>query len=445
MIFTAEPYQLLLRNHLLAHDRAWANVGLGLGKTATTLDALNEKFINGSIRAVLVVAPLRVATMTWPNEIKKWSKFRWMKVEVLRGQKPSGRAQIYCINYEQLLSLANLNFVDGVVIDETTKAKNPKSKRINAFRPLLKNHFRWGLTGTPRPNSLLELFAQVRLIDDGARLGKSFSQFQKSWFTPDDYMEYSWSPKAGAEEAIYQRIHDITLTLRASDYLNLPDTIVEDIDVALPDEAQKVYKMLERELLVVMGREGDVVAQNAANLAGKLHQITGGNVYNENREPVFIHDAKIKALKKTLARLGGERALIGCNYIHERTQICAAIPGAVDASTIKGDVETLWNSGKIQYLVANPGSLGHGLNLQEGGRTIVWYSLPWSRELLDQFQARVARKGQTLQPMIYRLLCPGTIDDAVAETLRQRGEGQSEMMQILTNFRQQGLSFKLAA
>ena len=174
MILKLEPYQVELRDFLLSHDRAYTNVGLGLGKTASTLDALNHLFMDGAIRSALVVAPLRVARMTWPNEIKKWSQFRWMKSEILAGQPPSGKAQIYLINYERLAQLKSLEFCDVVIFDEITKAKNPASLRIKAIRPLLKHHRRWGLTGTPRPNSLLELFAQVRLIDDGVRLGKAF-------------------------------------------------------------------------------------------------------------------------------------------------------------------------------------------------------------------------------------------------------------------------------
>ena len=430
-----------MRDFLESHERAGAFCGVGLGKTAATLDALNRSFQDGDCRAALVVAPLRVARLTWPNEIAKWDGFSWMRTEQLRGQLPSGKAQVYLINPEQLQNLHTLDFCSHVIIDELTRFKNPKSERGRHLRSLFKPlHTRWGLTGTPRPNSLLELHAQIRLLDGGDRLGPSFSQFRSTYFTPLDYMEYNWAPKPGAEEKIYQRIHDLVLTLRSSDYLNIPDTVVEDVEIALPDAARAIYRELERELFVcVAGRE--VVAPNAAALVNKLLQVTGGTVYDEARGVVEIHGGKIAALKRVITDLGVERALIACNYIHERERIVAGIPGAVDASKFKGDIEDAWNSGKIRHLVADPRSLGHGLNLQTGGRTVIWFSPTYSRELYDQFNARVARKGQKEAPQVFRLVCSGTIDEAVLETLREKGEGQAAMMAVLTNFRRLGKVF----
>lgn len=434
MKFTPEPYQRLIREHLLTNDRAAVFAGLGLGKTASTLSALNADPCTA-----LIVAPLRVATLTWPNEIKKWDEFRWMRVESLRDGPPSGKADIYLLNFESLHKLKDLSFCDTVIFDELTRAKNPRSKRIKALRPLFKNHRRWGLTGTPRPNSLLELFGQIRLLDDGHRLGPSYDQFKRTWFNPTDYMEYNWAPNAGAEDAIYSRISDLAITLRSSDYLDIADTITEDIEIALPPEARGSYEELEKELLVEI-KGSDVVAQNAANLVGKLHQIASGTVYDENRGVVHVHSGKVNALRVLLKQLGSERALIATNYIHERERICAEIPGLVDSSKFKGDIEDAWNSGKIRHLVADPRSLGHGLNLQQGGRTVIWFSPTWSRELYDQFNGRVARKGQQNVPQVSHLIASGTIDDCVMETLRTRGNEQAQMMAILTNFRQQKLN-----
>lgn len=440
MIFKAEPYQDIMIKHLLDRERALEIVGLGLGKTVSTLAALNELFLDGAIRSALVVAPLRVANMTWPNEVRKWDFSRWMRVESLRGRSPSGKAQLYTINYESLPRLTDLSFCDVAIFDEITRAKNPKSERIKALVPLLKHHRRWGLTGTPRPNSLLELFAQVRLLDDGQRLGKSFHQFQRTWFHPTDYLEYNWEPNPGAEERIYEKIHDLALTLRASDYSDQPDTVVEDVEIALPEQARDMYKELEKELLVACGDEGDVVAQNAAALVNKLLQIAGGTVYNETRGAIQVHDGKIKALKRLLVEIGDENTIIFTNYIHERERVCAAI-GGTDAAKFRGDIEDAWNSGSIKHLVADPRSLGHGLNLQKGGRNVVWFSPTWSREYYDQANARVARKGQTEIPRVYRLLCSGTMDDVVVEVLREKDLGQKAMLEILTNFRRQGRTF----
>lgn len=433
MKFSPEPYQREMQEFLLQHPRAYATVGLGLGKTATTLSALNTLFMDGAIRAALIVAPLRVARVTWPNELEKWDQFRWMKVEHLKDQKPSGKAQIYLINYERLGQLENLSFCDVVVFDEITKAKNPSSKRIKALRPLLKHHMRWGLTGTPRPNSLMEVFAQVRLLDDGERLGRAFHAFREQFFYPTDYMRYNWEPRAGSEATIYQKISDITLSLRSSDYLDLPDTILEDVEVALPKNAADAYTELEKEFLIAT-KDGEVVARNAATLAGKLHQICGGAVYDDDKNVVELHKAKILALGDIIKE-AKEPVLVACQYVHERERICAEIASAVDASKFKGDIEKAWNSGSIPVLVADPRSLGHGLNLQAGGRTVIWYSPTWSRELYDQFNARLARKGQQSQPIIYRILAKGTIDEAIVETLRERGNSQNEMLRVMANYR----------
>lgn len=368
MKFTPEPYQILMKDHLLQNDRAYSNVGLGLGKTASTLSALNELFMDGAIRAALVVAPIRVARLAWPNEIAKWDQFKWMKTEILQGNRPSGKAQIYLINYERLQQLTNLDFCDVVVFDEITKAKNPKSKRIKAIAGLMTKQRRWGLTGTPRPNSLLELFGQVRLIDGGQRLGRTFSGYRDCYFYPTDYMRYNWVPKKDSKDRIYQRISDITITLRSSDYLDVADTVLEDIEVTLPSAAQEAYDELEKDFLTVTA-DGVVTAKNAAVLAGKLHQMCGGNLYSEDRTVVPIHDVKIEALVKLLKDLK-ENVLVACNYVHERDRVCAGLAAAglkpVDASKFKGDIEQAWNSGVIRTLVADPRSLGHGLNLQQG-------------------------------------------------------------------------------
>jgi SNF2 family DNA or RNA helicase len=431
---TLEKYQQQADDFLYDRERAALFASMGLGKSAATLAALNRQFQDGSIRSALIVAPLRVARLTWPNEIAKWDQFRWMKVESLRGQKPSGKADIYTINYEQLQNLPDLKFTDVVVFDELTRAKNPKSERINSLRPLLKHQRRWGLTGTPRPNSLLELFAQVRLLDDGKRLGPSFTHFRNTYFDKKDYMGYRWEPKEGAEKAVYEKIADLTLTLRAEDHLHIPETIVEDIEVPLPPHARKIYDQLERDLLAAIG-DATVVAPNAGALSNKLLQVTGGNVYDEEKLTVHVHDAKINALLKLRKSLGKENVIIATNYIHERERVVAAL-GGTDASTFKGDIEDAWNSGKITDLVADSRSLAHGLNLQVGGSTVIWYSPTYSREVYDQFNARVARKGQGAQPRVYRIIASDTLDEAVIETLRLRGDSQGEMLVMLKNLQQ---------
>lgn len=466
MIFNRLPYQDLIHDHLVERDRAALFAGIGLGKTASTLSAFQTLRAEGAVRSMLVVAPMRVANLTWPNEIRKWDAFAGLKVERLRdvNDKPSGKAHVYLTNYDRLLKtvrkpipntnpqeyeyesvprLSDLSFCDVVCFDELTRAKNPASAQINALRPLLRDHRRWGLTGTPRPNSLLELFAQVRLLDDGKRLSPSFAAFRDTYFDAEDYNGYNYVPKPGAEEKIYRKIHDLALTLKSSDYLDIPDTVEEDINVPLPKAAHAVYRQLERELMVLVN-EKEVNAVNAAVLVGKLLQICGGAVYSTHetgRSVVPIHDAKLGALKRLLVDLNGESAIIFCNFVHERERILAAVEGAVSAADFKGDLEDAWNSKRIKYLVADPRSMGHGLNLQAGGRNTIWFSPNHSRELYDQANGRTARKGQLDVPRVYRITCPGTIDDCVIETLRERGDEQASMMTILSNFRQQGLAF----
>ena len=285
------------------------------------------------------------------------------------------------------------------------------------------------------------------MLDDGKRLGESYDAFLNCWFEPEDYREYKWLPKPDSERRIYEKIHDLAITLRSSDYLHIPDTVVEDIEVPLSKDAHSIYARLEKDLLAALAGGYEAVAQNAAVLVNKLLQVTGGAVYatevgnEDSRKVVEIHSNKITALKRIIVEHPGEPVLVATNFIHERERVVRAIPGAVDASKFRGDIEDAWNSRAIPVLVADPRSLGHGLNLQAGGHTIVWYSPNWSREFYDQFNGRIARQGQTEPPTIYRIVSSGTIDDCVIEALREKGQGQSDMMNVLTNFRLQGLTF----
>jgi superfamily II DNA or RNA helicase len=429
-----EEYQKDLVRYLTSRHNAYCCVGLGLGKTASTLSALNELFADGAINSALVVAPLRVARMTWPNEVAKWDDFAWMKTEHIRGTKPSGKSHLYFINYERLDELKTLKPFDVLIFDEVTRAKNHASKRIARLMPKIEpGHIRWGLTGTPRPNSLMELFGQLRLIDSGERLGRSFARFRSRWFYPVDYMEYDWQPRPGAPDEIYRTIADITFTLRTSDHLKLPDIYMEDLHTPIRDAALATYKRLEKDMLAMINNR-EITAVNAAVLVNKLLQVCGGAVYNAEGGYEVVHDRKIAMLKKVVQDFRDEPVLVAANYVHEVERIVKEIPGAVAASTLGDDLETRWNNREIPVLVAHPASLGHGLNLQGGGRVVVWYSLTWSRELYDQFNGRVIRKGQTKAPEIYRIVVPGTIDDVVIETLKQRGDEQSIMTQIMLNY-----------
>jgi SNF2 family DNA or RNA helicase len=452
--FAPLPHQEIAVPWLIERNKAALFAGMGLGKSSAVLSALEFLFGSGDCKGVLIVAPLRVSVLTWPHEVKKWIQFHKWRVFSLRTKAGleawhKGEGEIFTINYESLPKICETLLkgkkttelpVDTVVFDELSNAKSPTSKRIRAIR----NHrfkFRrvWGLTGTPTPNGLLDVFSQIRLIDDGDRLGRSYHAFKSAHFEPvNPFSEYpKFKIREGQAGIIEKKISDIVLTLRSEDWLKIPPTTVEDVEVSLPPEVQKVYKKLEKELLVKLQEDFEVVAVNAAVLAGKLLQVTGGAVYDESRRVEVLHDHKIKALKKLYEEQGRKPLLVAVNFKHETRRILEAIPEAEEWNETSLE---RWNRGEIPYLVAHPKSIGHGLNLQAGGCRIVWFTLSWSRELYDQMNARLARTGQTEETRVFRLLVPGTIDDAVAEALRGKGEGQSEFLATLKNLQELSLA-----
>lgn len=450
--FTPEPYQRDASQWLLDHEHAALFSGMGLGKTAATLYALRELFADGQIHGALIVAPLRVAKITWPEEVKKWREFAWMKVLVLRGKKDyeemkRGGYHLYVTNYEQLPSLAQYYFsgykkrryaFDVVVYDESTKLKNPSSSRARMLRRHLhKVPRRWALTGTPNPNSLLDLWAQIRMIDDGARLGESYTHYVQTYFRPADYRAYSYVPKEGASELIYKKLRDLALVQRSKDYLNIPPTITEDVPVTLDENARLVYKTMEKELLLLLGNGREVVALTAAVLVSKLQQIAAGVVYETLEEGAMgekpwhkLHSLKLDALRGIAAK--EKTLLVATNFRHERQMVLNAFP---EAREWHDKILPDWNAGKVKMLVADPRSIGHGLNLQAGGKACCWFSQTYSRELYDQFNARLARKGQDQETIIYRIIATDTIDEAVCMALKEKDEGQQALLLALHNFR----------
>lgn len=456
MNFVAEPYQNEAISHLVTRNRAALFTGMGLGKTVVTLTALTDV----AARGALVVAPVRVCNLTWPNEVAQWRHLRGLRVANLRTRSGwealrAGEAALYTTNYEALPRLVAKYLKgqrakdwpwDTVVFDELTLAKNPKSKRINAFRPYLDRRpdvRRWGLTGTPTPNNLMELFAQIRLLDDGQRLGRSFSQFRDTYFHPTDYMRYNWEENPGARAAIFNKIADLALAQRTEDYLKVTAPEVEDISVPLPDDARAAYDELEKELLWQY-EEQTIVAQTAAVLVNKLQQMTGGNVYRtaDELDPVggivHVHRAKLDALLQLMKRHPKEPVLIASCFRAEQARIMEEVAGAERFPTNvrqQQDALTRWNRGQVRAFVTDPRSMGHGLNLQAGGRLIVWYSVPWSGEVYPQFNARLVRRGQEGQVKIYRLVSADTVDEAIIEAHDNKSAGQTDLMRVLRNLR----------
>lgn len=450
MIFKPEIHHRMSIHHLLTHKEAALFAGMGLGKTASTLTAFDGLRTIGHARSMLVVAPLRVATLTWPNEIEKWDHLRHLRFADMRKKEGYDTlrrrgADIYLINYEQLQKFRRLYLVeeerygfDVVCFDELTAAKNYASKRINAVRQRMVERFgvtrRWGLTGTPTPNSLMELFGQIRLLDGGKRLGPAFGPFQTAYFEAQDYMKYNWLPKPGAKAKIYGLINDIVLSLPQEDYSHIPLPITEDLEVKLPDAAKDQYEELEMRLLLLLKDKTEVVAVNAAALMNKLLQITGGAVYREDRTVAKIHTAKIDAVKKFVAPINTP-VIIACMFKHEKERLLRALAPAVTFENSKQFLRN-WNADKYGTLIVDPRELSHGLNMQEGScRDIIWFTQPWSREQYDQLNGRLIRSGQQQQVRVTRVICPGTADDAVVESLRQRGEGQRALMSALNNFK----------
>lgn len=455
MLFRPEPPQALIYEHLQEQDNALLFVGMGIGKTAACLYTLNELLLSADASAALIIAPVRVANLTWPMEVKGWDQFRWMKVANLRtesGQRAflNGSAHIYVINWEgmnNLVSLVNRRGgtvpYDVVIFDELTKAKNPSSKRINLYRrkvPRVKRQ--WGLTGTPIPNSWLDLFAQVRLVDNGERFGTNYLQFKRQYFFGSENSFRPWREKQGATQQMEQAISDITLTLKSSDWLEIPDTVFEDVEIKFTPELAERYKTLEKELVLHLNGHNSVNVANAAALVTKLLQFTSGHVYDEQQAVHHVHDLKFDALK-AIAKKEKQPLLVAHMFKHEQDCIRRLFPEArffSDAKSTKDQEKLLkdWNSGNVKMLVAHPASVGHGLNLQHGTSVMVWISLTYSRELYEQMIARLARRGQDKVIKVYRLMIPGTVDDAVAEALATKAENEARLitaLQMLESFR----------
>lgn len=450
----AEPQKILI-DHMQRCPDVLGFVGVGIGKTASVLYHLNELFLSGEAVAALIVAPMRVAALTWPAEVQDWEQFQWMRIANLRtesGQRDFlyGRAHLYLINYESLHHLVSLVErrggklpYDVVVWDESTKSKNPGSKRINHYRRKVQRPARnIALTGTPTPNSHLDLFAQVRLVDDGLRLGTNFSKFKAEYFMQPAYAFAQWKEKQGSKERIEQKISDITCTLRSSDWLDLPDTIYEDIEVHFTPELKEKYETLEKDLVLELQQGKTINVANAAALVTKLLQFTSGHIYDEERNVHPVHDLKFDALAK-IAKHEKQPLFVSCIFQHEQNRIREQFPHAkffADAKTQIAQKQLLedWNSGKIQMLVAHPASVGHGLNLQYGSSVIVWVSLTYSRENYEQMIARLARRGQKNLIKVYRLMVPNTVDDAVAEALANKASNEARLisaLQMLESYR----------
>ena len=452
MIFVPDDSNTRGIEWLMGRPQAALWVGTGIGKTVTALTAFEGLRVLGEVETALVIAPIRVSTMSWPDEVAKWAHTKHLRVKNLRdvdlATVKRSDSEIFTTNYEQLPKLAEQLFprepfpFDLLVFDESTMIKNPKGTRVKALLPYLQlfSH-RWGLTGTPWPNDLQEVFMQVKVLDDGKRLGKSFYQFRERFFKATDYMKYNWVIKdEDAKNEVLAKIADLALTITREEANVIGEPEEVDITVELPLLVMEEYEELEKDFLLQLD-EGKVTVSAASSgvLVNKLRQYAGGSVYDEMGKTRLTHHEKVKALKKLLAELPGN-ALVACEYRHFIAAIRQELPGVryIDPDQTKAEQQELlrrWNAGEVKVLLAHPASIGHGLNLQSGGNTVIWFSPPWSRELYDQMNARLSRRGQEKTVTIYRIVARGTVDVDALRTLECRGKNQRAYSHLLTEIR----------
>ena len=445
MKYEPHGYQAYATKWLLDKEKAALFLDMGMGKSVITLTAINElMFDYFDVAKVLVIAPLRVAQNTWDSEIEKWEHLRHLRIAKILGnekeriQALNATADIYVINRENVKWLVDRCGkhwpFDMVVIDELSSFKSHQAQRFKALRkirPFMKRVV--GLTGTPAPNSLIDLWPQIYLLDGGKRLGKTITGFRERYFYPDkrnQYIVYSYKPKEGAEEAIYKKLSDICVSMKAEDYLKLPERINNTIPIHLPKKAKEKYDQLERDLLLPLN-DSDIVANTAAVLTNKLLQMANGAVYDENGDVQEIHNAKLKALEDVLEAANGKPVLIFYAYKHDLARIKKHLKGQDLKVLDTAEDINAWNKGEVPIMLAHPASAGHGLNLQAGGNIIVWFGLTWSLELYSQANARLYRQGQKQNVIIHHLVAKGTMDEDVMRVLENKEAGQEALLNAI--------------
>ena len=442
MKYKPHSYQEYATQWIIDKEKAGLFLDMGLGKSVITLTAIVELMHDYfDVVRVLVIAPLRVAQSTWDAEINKWDHLKHLKISKVLGtekertQALNTTADIYIINRENVSWLVerykdNWPF-DTVVIDELSSFKSHRAQRFKALRkvrPFMKRVV--GLTGTPAPNGLIDLWPQIYLLDGGERLGKTITGYRERYFNPDkrnQHIIFSYKLKDGAEEAIYKKLSDICVSMKSEDYLKLPERINNVIPVKLSDKAKKKYKQLERDLLLPL-LDTDIVANTAAVLTNKLLQMANGAVYDEDGKIQEIHNEKLKALEDTIEAANGKPVLIFYSYKHDLQRIKEHLKTEnVRELKASKDIED-WNKGEVPIMLAHPASAGHGLNLQAGGNIIIWFGLTWSLELYQQANARLYRQGQKQNVIIHHLVAEGTVDEDVMKALDEKQVGQEALL-----------------
>ena len=439
MKFVPHEYQKYATKFIEENDISALLLDMGLGKSVITLTAIRNLIIKGKVGRVLVIAPLRVARSTWPDEIAKWDHLNDLTYSVAVGTEKERlealrkNVEIVIINRENVDWLVNksgyrFNF-DMIVIDELSSFKSYSAKRFKALlkvRPYVERIV--GLTGTPSSNGLMDLWAEYRLLDFGERLGRYITRYRLKYFTPDKRSAtviFSYKLLPGAEDEIYNAISDITISMKAKDYLKMPDLIINEVTVDLDPTERRTYETLRKEMVVQISEQEEIDAVNAASLSGKLLQMANGAVYDEDKRVLRIHDKKLDALEDLIEAANGKPVLIAYWYKHDLERIKERF----NVREILNDQDIRdWNNGKIDVAVIHPASAGHGLNLQQGGSTMIWFGLTWSLELYEQANARLYRQGQNETVVIHHIITKGTIDEDVMLALRRKEKMQSALI-----------------
>ena len=442
MRYKPHNYQTYATHFIEDHREAAVLLDMGVGKTAITLTAIDALVRDlFDVSRVLVIAPLRVARDTWPAELRKWEHLKGLTYSVAVGTEEERRAAlreravIHIINRENVDWLVNKSGIpfdyDMVVIDELSSFKSHQTKRFRALmkvRPKLKRIV--GLTGTPSSNGLMDLWAEFRLLDMGKRLGRFIGQYRETYFNPDkrnQHMIFSYTPKAGAEEEIYRQISDITISIKAGDFLEMPERIESEVVVVLSEKERQRYERMKTEMVLELGGT-EIDAVSAAALSNKLLQMANGAVYDEDGNSNTLHSRKLDALEDIIEAANGKPLLVAYWYKHDRERIMARF----DVRDIKTSADISdWNAGKLPVALIHPASAGHGLNLQEGGSALVWFGLTWSLELYQQTNARLWRQGQKSTVVIQHIIAKDTIDERVLATLAKKDKTQAALIEAV--------------
>lgn len=447
MKFKPHPYQSYCIQQVLQKPAIGLFLDMGLGKTAITLTAVNElKYGRFAVNHVLVVAPKKVAEATWQREAAKWDNLRHLRFStVLGGERARIRAlntpaDIYVINRENVVWLVEYYQndwpFDMVVCDEFSSFKSHSAKRFKALAAI-RPHIRRivGLTGTPSPNGLMDLWSQVYLLDRGERLGRYYTHFRERYFEPGRRSRdviYEYDPKDGAQESVMKKIADICISMKASDYLQLPECVYDDVPVVLSPKAKKAYRELEMTMILALP-EGDIDVTSAAALSNKLQQLANGAIYDEEHVVHVVHDCKLEAFMELVEKLNGQHALVFYNFQHDRDRLTEALAKTKLRYRVykNADDEQAWNDGQVDLLLAHPASTGYGLNLQQGGHHIIWFGLNWSLELYQQANKRLHRQGQEYPVIVHHLICEGTRDEDLADALTKKDAAQAFVLNSL--------------